>query len=411
MQRKMYTLLIATFTIGLIFTGCGNSKDKDKEANGTEVGKIEETEIIEVMEDATMTESEDGSIIVETDTGEQVVIDDSTKVTENEDGSKTYETEDGTKVNVNADGQTTVTKEEKVPVDTQTPPANNTEEAHSHSYTASVTKEASCTEKGVKTYTCSCGSSYTKDMDAKGHASGDWVTVKEANCKEEGSKQKSCTTCGTVLETEAISKTSTHTPSDWIVTKEATCSTNGSKHKVCSVCGVETETATITANGTHNYSWSTNGDTRTMKCACGATGITEYKYGNVWGYFDDAAAEELWGLINNLRNNTWYGFRDPMGNHISSYVSSLNKNNDLFTKAKRRAAEVALDYSHNGEQHECLAAGVPTAHEAKDDWVNSDTHCKALTDPDYTIGGVACFWYDSAGDGNCYPIWVFELGY
>ena len=141
-----------------------------------------------------------------------------------------------------------------------------------------------------------------------------------------------------------------------------------------------------------------------MKCACGATGITEYKYGSVWGYFDDAAVEELWSLINAQRNNTWIGLRDPMGNNIgSTYVSSLNKNNDLFAKAKRRAPEVALNYGHNGEQHECLMAGVSTAKEAMDEWMPSDSHRQALTNPEYTIGGVASFWYDSAGDGNCYP--------
>lgn len=128
-QKKMYTMLIAALMIGVVFTGCGNSKEtgNDADVNGTEISQTTqnalETEIIEVVKDVTMTENEDGSLVVETDTGEQVVIDDDTKVTENEDGSKTYEKEDGTKIDVTADGQTTVTTEEKVPVDTQIPPA------------------------------------------------------------------------------------------------------------------------------------------------------------------------------------------------------------------------------------------------------------------------------------------------
>ena len=46
-----------------------------------------------------------------------------------------------------------------------TPPAQ-----HTHTWDAGVvTKEATCTEAGVKTYTCSCGATYTKDIPAKGH--------------------------------------------------------------------------------------------------------------------------------------------------------------------------------------------------------------------------------------------------
>lgn len=46
-----------------------------------------------------------------------------------------------------------------------TPPAQ-----HTHTWVAGVvTKEATCTEAGVKTFTCSCGATYTEDIPAKGH--------------------------------------------------------------------------------------------------------------------------------------------------------------------------------------------------------------------------------------------------
>lgn len=46
-----------------------------------------------------------------------------------------------------------------------TPPAQ-----HTHTWGAGVvTKEATCTEAGVKTFTCSCGATYTEDIPAKGH--------------------------------------------------------------------------------------------------------------------------------------------------------------------------------------------------------------------------------------------------
>ncbi len=43
-------------------------------------------------------------------------------------------------------------------------------EEHGHSYTSSITTAPTCTEKGVLTYKCECGHSYTEPIPAKGHA-------------------------------------------------------------------------------------------------------------------------------------------------------------------------------------------------------------------------------------------------
>ena len=61
-----------------------------------------------------------------------------------------------------------------------------TEEPHSHSYSSKVTKSATCTEKGVNTFTCSCGDSYSEDIKANGHS------YSPATCD---APQK-CTICG-----------------------------------------------------------------------------------------------------------------------------------------------------------------------------------------------------------------------
>ena len=50
---------------------------------------------------------------------------------------------------------------------------------HSHSYTGEETKEATCTESGLITYTCDCGDSYTEAVEAKGH---DFVDGFCVNC-------------------------------------------------------------------------------------------------------------------------------------------------------------------------------------------------------------------------------------
>lgn len=46
---------------------------------------------------------------------------------------------------------------------------------HTHSYTSSVTTEATCTTDGVRTYTCSCGDGYTEKITATGHTYFDGV--------------------------------------------------------------------------------------------------------------------------------------------------------------------------------------------------------------------------------------------
>ena len=60
-----------------------------------------------------------------------------------------------------------------------------------------VTKEATCTEAGEKTYTCTvCKETKTEKIEAAGHKySTEWTIDKEATCTESGSKSHHCTVC------------------------------------------------------------------------------------------------------------------------------------------------------------------------------------------------------------------------
>ena len=69
------------------------------------------------------------------------------------------------------------------------------EEQHIHNYTGSITKEATCTEAGARTYTCSCGDSYTENIPATGHSYVSKVT-KAATTTEEGIMTYTCSKCG-----------------------------------------------------------------------------------------------------------------------------------------------------------------------------------------------------------------------
>ena len=79
---------------------------------------------------------------------------------------------------------------------------------HTHEYSSEITTPATCTEKGVKTYTCSCEDSYTEEIPALGHTE---VTVegKAATCTEAGlTDGKKCSVCGvTTVEQTTIDAT------------------------------------------------------------------------------------------------------------------------------------------------------------------------------------------------------------
>jgi len=57
--------------------------------------------------------------------------------------------------------------------------------------------DATCSEAGSVTYTCSiCGETKTEAIAALGHLWGEWVTVKEAEIGVEGLMERTCERCG-----------------------------------------------------------------------------------------------------------------------------------------------------------------------------------------------------------------------
>ena len=162
----------------------------------------------------------------------------------------------------------------------------NVKSSHTHSYTAKVTKEATCTTDGERIYTCTCGDKYIEAIPAKGHS---WVkgetvaptenekgytiytcascgetkkddytdpighrhsytltSTKAATCEADGEKVYTCS-CGEKY-TETIPATG-HSESTWIIDKAATATENGSKHTECTTCGKVIKTEVIPATG------------------------------------------------------------------------------------------------------------------------------------------------------------------
>ena len=66
--------------------------------------------------------------------------------------------------------------------------------SHEHSYTSSVTRQPTCTQSGVRTYTCSCGEYYTEIISPTGHTYSAQVT--QPTCTAQGYTTHTCTVCG-----------------------------------------------------------------------------------------------------------------------------------------------------------------------------------------------------------------------
>ena len=76
--------------------------------------------------------------------------------------------------------------------------------SHIHSYSSTVTKQATCTDDGVRTYICSCGATYRENIPAAGHSYTSEVT-KEPTSMAEGVMTYTCKNCGHSY-TQAIAK-------------------------------------------------------------------------------------------------------------------------------------------------------------------------------------------------------------
>lgn len=113
-----------------------------------------------------------------------------------------------------------------------------------------VTKNASCTEAGTRTYTCIvCESTRIEELPATGHQVKVTKFAKEASCKTEGyTGDIYCQDCGKLLQEGVAIPKLAHTWNTGVITKAATCTEAGVRTFTCAVCGT-TRTETVSATG------------------------------------------------------------------------------------------------------------------------------------------------------------------
>ena len=162
-----------------------------------------------------------------------------------------------------------------------------------------VTKPATCTEKGVKTYTCTRHSSHTKneEIPALNHSfdGQEYVSDNNATCGQDGTKTIRCVRYGTggCTETDTVTDTGSKLGhffevEDYVSNNDATCEQDGTKTARCVRYGTGGCMATDTVTDTDSKlghlfeDYVSNNDatyahdgTKTAKCVrydqCGET--------------------------------------------------------------------------------------------------------------------------------------------
>ena len=161
-----------------------------------------------------------------------------------------------------------------------------------------VTKPATCTEKGVRTYTCTSSShTKTEDIPALNHSfdGQEYVSDNNATCEQDGTKTATCVRYGTggCMETDTVTDTGSKLGhffevEDYVSNNDATCEQDGTKTAKCVRYGtgdcMETDTVTDTDSKlghlfedyvSNNDATYAHDGTKTAKCMrydqCGET--------------------------------------------------------------------------------------------------------------------------------------------
>ncbi len=153
----------------------------------------------------------------------------------------------------------------------ETPPV------HQHDYTSQVTKEATCSEEGIRTYTCAeCGDSYTEAIEKTAHT--EVIDAAEAaSCTKDGKTEGShCSECGFVIQVQQMIPKTGHTYQEEI-TKPSTCTEEGIKTLTCTVCGDEKTEAIATVAHTEVIDAA-------VSASCTKEGKTEGSHCSECGY-------------------------------------------------------------------------------------------------------------------------------
>ncbi len=151
--------------------------------------------------------------------------------------------------------------------------------ALSHDYVSVVTKEPSCGENGIRTYTCKNDAShtYTEVIKATGeHNYVNITVIKEATCVSEGIIEKACGCGAKIQETTSSVNHKWEEEGYTVKGEEATCISNGIKRYDCvyKEYGCTAYRADTLEKTDHTYAVDTEGS---ASATCTNNGYIRYK--------------------------------------------------------------------------------------------------------------------------------------
>lgn len=155
--------------------------------------------------------------------------------------------------------------------------------------TSVVTKEPTCTEEGIMTYTCvDCGHICEEPIEKTSH---DWevTNVKDATCVNKGIVTYTCSICKDTKQ--EMTDTVDHVYGEWVVVTEPTEDMEGIEKQTCVVCGAENKRNIPTKSHEHSYEEEVTAPTctedgyTTYTCSCGDSYVddTVKALGHDWG--------------------------------------------------------------------------------------------------------------------------------
>lgn len=120
--------------------------------------------------------------------------------------------------------------------------ANHSLADHAHQYQITISKEPTCTEKGQKLFQCSCGHSYTEDLQPLGHNTNKIKQI-EPSCDKEGQVIYQCARCH--KETIEPIPAKVHHPGRWRETIKPGFFKTGKSVVQCDLCHKQLQAKTL----------------------------------------------------------------------------------------------------------------------------------------------------------------------
>lgn len=263
---------------------------------------------------------------------------------------------------------------------------------HNYENTATVLKEATCTEEGTAAYLCIyCDEPRAEiSIPATGHTYGKYKQItKEPTCTETGTANAACEICGDSQEIVLDMIEHDVVENGWTVTIPPNCTENGAKEGYCRYCR-DNVTVEIPANGHNITSWehvtpatcSETGLKRGICSVCGDTDVTEeieklahtfdkaikYWYDGIpckgpWNYYKkcDVCGEKEYYLTYNTEACT--SIKDGV------------RQTKVVTEATCTEAETVIEYCIycKEELGKESTNGSPLGHDYSSDWVITKT--------------------------------------